>query len=234
MKNLRIHFFEHVSYEKPEAFAEWANEKGFRISRTRFYLDEPAPPLSGIDWLIIMGGPMGVHDDLQYDWLMEEKSYIKDAVAAGKTIVGVCLGAQLLADALGAKVYKNPYSEIGWQPVFLTDEGANHWLFNDFEHSFTVFHWHNDTYELPANAVHLLSTKTCPNQGFIYENRILGLQFHMEMGETAVREILDNNRHEMPDGPYVQQENEILNGMVNIAANVQKMKLILDRLARIQ
>lgn len=226
---LKIHCLQHVPYETPGSIAEWAAERGHSLSYTRFFLDEPLPPVDQIDWLVVMGGPMGVYEEQEFPWLKAEKAFIKKAIEAGKTAVGVCLGSQLLAEALGARVYKHNQKEIGWFPVYMTDGGPGNPLFKGMEPSFTVFHWHGDTFEIPAGASRILYSEACANQAFVFENRIVGLQFHLEMRLQAIRDIMENNRHELVEAPFIQREEQLLDGK-HIEKNINRMNLLLDRL----
>lgn len=228
---LRIHFFQHVFFEGPANIEAWCVEKVHLISFTKFYEDPVLPELSGIDWLIIMGGPMGVYDEEKFDWLAVEKQFIKKAMRAGKTIIGICLGAQLLAEVLGAKVYQNDYKEIGWFPVALTSEGQQNKLFSNFENDATVFHWHGDTFDLPRNALHLAQSEACKNQAFLYKNKVLGLQFHLEMNEQSLKKMLENGASELVSAKYIQTKNEILKRQQLIATNKKMLFTILDNLA---
>src|SRR5665213_1473810 len=120
MKQLRIHYFQHVHFEGPGNIEEWCNKHGHSLTATKFYEDFKLPSLTDIDWLVIMGGPMSVNDEEEITWLAAEKQFIQKAIQAEKTIIGICLGAQLLADVMGSKVYQNTYKEIGWFPIELT------------------------------------------------------------------------------------------------------------------
>jgi GMP synthase-like glutamine amidotransferase len=230
-KPLRIHYFQHVFFEGPGNIETWCIENGHLLSATKFFEDAVLPELSDIDWLIIMGGPMGVYDEEKFNWLAAEKQFIKKAIHAGKTIIGVCLGAQLLAETLGAKVYQNDYKEIGWLPVEVTPEGKNIHLFSNFENHAMVFHWHGDTFDLPQNAIHLAQSEACKNQAFLYKKKILGLQFHLEMNEQSLKEMLENGQSELISAKYIQSRNEILKHRKLIETNKKMLFTILDNLA---
>lgn len=174
---------------------------------------------------------MGVYDEEKFDWLAAEKQFIKKAIQACKTVIGICLGAQLLAEVLGAKVYQNDYKEIGWFPVALTSEGQENPLFSNFENKATVFHWHSDTFSLPGNALHLAKSEACKNQAFLYNKKILGLQFHLEMNEQSLKEMLENGASELISAKYIQPQNEILKRQQLIATNKKMLFTILDNLA---
>ena len=112
MHQLRIHYFKHVSFEGLASIQEWSTKNGHILTSTNFYLNENLPHLDSIDWLIVMGGPMSVEDEKKFHWLSKEKIFIRKAIEKGKTVIGICLGAQLIAQILGAKVYPNKQKEI--------------------------------------------------------------------------------------------------------------------------
>ncbi len=231
MKQLRIHYFQHVSFEGLGNIEEWSLENGHLLTSTKFYENSNLPGLKDIDWLIIMGGAMGVYDERKYNWLVAEKQFIKQAIEAGKTVIGICLGAQLIAEVLGARVYVNKYKEIGWYPIELSSEATKNKLFAEINNSMTVFHWHGDTFDLPQCAVHLAHSEACKNQAFLYNKKVLGLQFHLEMTEPALKQMLENGKPELTQGNYIQNEQEILNNQKLIENNKQVLFTILDRLA---
>ena len=119
---MRLHIFQHVPFEGLGSIKLWADHAGVQPHVTRFFRNEPLPPIPGVTHLIVMGGPMGVHDHRQFPWLAAEKRFIRDVFDAGKSVLGACLGAQLMAHALGARVYKNPAPEIGWFPIHKSRE----------------------------------------------------------------------------------------------------------------
>src|SRR4030042_451454 len=160
---MKIHFFQHVHFEGAGSISGWIEKNGHHESITRFYTADPFPPIDEIDWLFIMGGPMGACDDLQYFWLREEKKFIEEAIRRKKIVVGICLGAQILATVLGAKIYPNRHKEIGWFPVEMMPKAvvSKHlrWMPSKIE----VFQWHGDTFDLPDGAVLAATGKACTN-----------------------------------------------------------------------
>jgi GMP synthase-like glutamine amidotransferase len=153
---------------------------------------------------------MGIYDEAEYPWLAAEKACLRESISAGKTVVGVCLGAQLLADVLGARVFRGPEKEIGWFPIELTAEAAAAEPFAFLPASLEVFHWHGDTFDLPPGAVRLASSAVCENQAFLYDGRMLGLQFHVESTLASVREIVANCADELVPAPYIQTAERLL------------------------
>lgn len=231
MKKIRVHYFQHVPFEGLGSIEEWASENKHVLTSTQFFSNSNLPDVADVDWLIVMGGPMGVYDEKQYDWLVLEKQWIKKAIEAGKTIIGICLGAQLVAEVLGAKVYPNQYKEIGWYPVEFSNEALGNKLFQGIDKTMTVFHWHGDTFDLPPGAICLASSKACRHQAFLYTEKVLGLQFHFEMTENALQTMIENGSGELKPAPFIQTEEMILNNKNLIEDNKRVLFTILDRLA---
>src|SRR3972149_5577170 len=176
---MRIHSLEHEPFEGLANIEVWAKKKGYIITRTLLFNNEELPEMNDFDWLVIMGGSMNVYEEEKYPWLREEKNLIAEAIASKKMILGVCLGAQLVADVLGGRVSKNRYNEIGWFPVTLTEEARNSSIFFNFPGTFTAFHWHGDTLRIPHGAKKIAQSEGCANQAFEY-GKTIGLQFHLE------------------------------------------------------
>lgn len=231
MKQLHIHYLQHVAFEGLGFIETWANENQHILSSTKFYEEFTFPNLADFDWLIIMGGPMGVYDEEKYPWLIAEKNFIFKAIKAQKTVIGICLGSQLIASALGTKVYPNKNKEIGWFPLTKTYEGKEHSLLNDLPDEFFSFHWHGDTFDLPKDATHLLKTNICPNQAFLYRNKVLGLQFHFEVTPQTLKALTDNCRYELKADDFIQTENEILRQADLCKQSNEYLKSILTKLA---
>jgi GMP synthase-like glutamine amidotransferase len=200
---MKIHWFQHVPFEGLGAIEVWLTARGHTLTATRFWAGETAPAdTNGFDWLIVMGGPMNIYQYRDHPWLKAEKRVIRDAVAAGKRVLGVCLGAQLIADALGGKVYQNAEREIGWFPVTAVPEGKGAAL--EFPGETVVFHWHGDTFSLPPGAVWLARSQACEHQAFAVGARVLGLQFHLEMTPEDVARIAKECADELTAGKWVQ------------------------------
>ena len=226
----KIHFLQHVDFETPGYLESWANENKFPISFTKFFKPYTLPDVSEFDWLIIMGGPMGVYDDAIYPWLNEEKKFIRSAIEAGKTVIGICLGCQLIAHVLGARVYPNSQKEIGWFPVSLSDSGLKSEVLKGLPDNLMTFHWHGDTFDLPPNVVHLMQTPICKNQAFLYKNNVLGLQFHLEAQQENVLLMIRNCGDELVPGDYIQTEDSIMKNLYQIESANMWLKRILENL----
>jgi GMP synthase-like glutamine amidotransferase len=202
---MNIHILQHVSFESPGMIIEWAAARQHPLSYTYlFEQDIVYPDITAFDMLIIMGGPMGVYEEAQWPWMKAEKSFIKQAVDAGKMVLGICLGSQLLAEALGAKVYPNHCKEIGFFPVSVYDDA----LVNHLPKEWMVFHWHGDTFDLPEGAVLLASSIACKNQAY-RRGRCVGLQFHPEADDALIQQMVHHEKAELVKDAYVQTEEAI-------------------------
>ena len=224
---MRIHWLQHADFEDLGCIGPWLQARGHDVSGTRLWCDGMPTGARGFDALIVMGGPMNIYEYDRHPWLRGEKALIRAAIDAGRRVLGVCLGAQLIADVLGGPVTRNAESEIGWFPLELTAAGrANPW-FAGLPPRFTGFHWHGDTYALPPGAQCLASSEACAQQAFAYGERVLGLQFHLEVAKANAEEWF---RHEQPaPARYVQAPQQILAQEANFADNNRWMEAILER-----
>jgi GMP synthase-like glutamine amidotransferase len=228
---LRIQYLQHVPFEKPAGIATWARHRGHTITGCRLDRDEPLPALDAFDWLVIMGGPMSVHDEAIYPWLADEKKLIERALKARKRVMGICLGAQLLADVLAAKVYPNRHKEIGWFPVHLTPQANASGLFADFPASIPAFHWHGETFEIPSGARHLARNQACENQAFEFGGTALAVQFHLEVTPSIIQALIKNCRADFGSGRYQQPPDQILARRKEFGMIRRLLHRMLDRLA---
>lgn len=227
---MHVHYLQHVSFEGLGYIETWLENHGHRISATRFYEpDSPLPTVARLDALIVMGGPMSIYDDAQYPWLQQEKAFIKDCIGAGKKVLGICLGAQLIADCLGAKVNRAAHKEIGWYPVVPANEcGPLSWCFRLFGDNPVVFHWHGDKFDIPHGSHNLLSSEANTNQAFYYNQNVLGLQFHIEVTMDTIAQMLKNGSSELVDSAYIQHADQIRNGTKYVGQCNEIMEAILD------
>ena len=210
MSVMRIHYLQHVPFEGIANIGRWAKERIYPVTGTALYKEHVLPEPDGFDFLVVMGGPMGVYDEKKYPWLLEEKKFIEKAIKANKIVLGICLGAQLIADVLGAKVYKNKYKEIGWYPVILTEDAKSSKVFSRFKDRFIAFHWHSDTFDIPSEAKRIAETEACKNQAFEYKERVFGLQFHLESTHESIRLLAENCTCELIKDKYIQTKKELL------------------------
>lgn len=212
---MHAHFFQHVPFEGLGSIGGWLDARGATTTGTRFFEEAVVlPTIDDIDLLIVMGGPMSVNDVGLHPWLSAEKRLIAEAIARGKALLGVCLGAQLIADVLGARVRPNREREIGWFPIYSAaprekaqEDAAR--LFH-IPHEQTVFHWHGETFEMPPGAIHLAWSDACRNQAFQYGRRVIGLQFHLEITPQGVRDLVEGSREELIAAKSVQSAECIL------------------------
>lgn len=227
---MNINYFQHVPFEGLGHIEAWATEKRHQLIVTRFFNNDPLPILSELDWLIIMGGPMSVHDTDVYPWLEAEKTFIKQAIEHGKTVLGICLGAQLIADVLGARVYPNPYKEIGWFPIEKTSVATSTPFAKYLPERVEAFHWHGETFDLPDGAIHLARSEACEHQAFAYKQRVLGLQFHLEMTQASVKQLTTHCHEEIVKAPYIQTAETILNTQQHFDTTQRVMEALLNQL----
>lgn len=223
---MHIHFIQHVAFEYPGSILDWAEDNNHITTFTRVFEEDEFPLPEAFDMLVIMGGPMGVYEEDVYPWMIDEKACIKAAIDDGKKVLGICLGAQFIANVLGQAVYPHTVKEIGWWPV---QKVQKHPLTDGLPAEFTTFHWHSDTFGLPAGAVQLFKTEQCAQQGFVYNNHVVGLQFHMEVKEDLLNGMTEHEGKELTGKGFVQTEQTIAS-MIGAEAPKQAgyMKVLLD------
>lgn len=227
--SIRIHFFQHVPYENPGYILDWCKENNIKVTFTRFYENESVPEPDSYDCLIVMGGPMGAYDEKDYPWLVIEKMAIAAAIDCHKPVLGICLGSQLLAASLNARVYKNFEKEIGWFDIdFIPSDHMPSFFPTLQKQNMKVFHWHGDTFDLPENALLLASSKATRNQAFLYGDRVIGFQFHLEVTEANLKEMIQHGEKELVKGRYIQDSGEILSHKQSIPKINQLMGEVLE------
>tara|TARA_R110002167_G_scaffold14879_22_gene59965 strand:- start:1525 stop:2199 length:675 start_codon:yes stop_codon:yes gene_type:complete len=195
---MRVHILQHVASEGVGSMKEWFQNKGAIIKTTRVDLLQALPDINDIDWLIIMGGPMSVYEEDKYAWLKPEKEYIRQAIEKNKHVLGICLGGQLIASAMGAKVYSNIQQEIGWFPIKKTNDIAS-WL----PSVQTLLCWHGDCFDLPEAAVSFATSKITVHQGFCLGPRVWALQFHIEAKQGTTEVFYKVTGSSLPQGDHV-------------------------------
>lgn len=229
---MRVQVIQHVPFEGPGNITEWIKRREFSLALTESYKGESLPGVADYDILIVLGGPMGVGDEVLYPWLKEEKEAIKKAIQAGKRVLGICLGAQLIAEALGGSVYKNRYKEIGWHSIRL-ERTAPRDIWEGIPDNPVVFQWHADTFELPPGCRRIASSKACVNQAFLYESRVLALQFHLESTEKSVSDLCRHCESDLDHGLYVQKKNTIAKRTEEFDLLSRQNDFLLDNFLRI-
>ncbi|MDC0584402.1 type 1 glutamine amidotransferase [Bacteroidales bacterium] len=221
---------QHVDFEGPAFIEKWADNKGFELKKVHLYKGEQLSGISDFDWLIVMGGPMSVNDTDNYSWFDEEFAFVKKAIDDKKTVIGFCLGAQMIAKVLGCKVFKGDVSEIGWFPVNFYPTG-NEELDSVLVGEHTVFHWHGETFHMPKDAKHIASSTAYPNQAFSYNEHVYAFQFHMEMTQDSIQTLLTHCKDELvEEAPFVQSAKEIADSKY-CAENNALLERFLNQLA---
>lgn len=228
---MRIHYLQHVPFEDPAGILDWASAHGCWASGSRLYARERLPGLRDFDLLVVMGGPMGVRDMDEHPWMEEEAVFIADAVSAGRKVLGVCLGAQIMAAALGARVRRARRKEIGFFEVERTPESEGCPVFGRLPERFTAFHWHGDTFELPEGATRLAFTPACVNQAFRFGDRAFGLQFHVETTAESRDKLIAHCAEEIVDGPFIQSASAMRAAHGELAALRPTMETLMASLA---
>ncbi len=207
---MRLHYVRHMPSVGLGNIDPWALRRGWEVAETRPYDGEAFPDVEGIDLLVVLGGPMGACDEHEHAWLSAELDFVERAIAAGTNVLGICLGGQIIARVLGARVQRHPHPELGWHLVEPTAEGSeDERLAPFFAPELTVMQWHFDAFELPTGAIHLARSAGCENQAFRWGANVLGLQFHPELTAEIVSDVL--RRYDpLPEGEFVSAAGEML------------------------
>jgi GMP synthase (glutamine-hydrolysing) len=199
---VRALVLQHIACEPPGVFEDVMREREIELHRVELDEGDPLPDWREFDAVVAMGGPMSVNDQDSHPWLHAETALIRDAVRADKPFWGVCLGVQLLAASLGARVYPGTEPEVGILPVSVTLDGLTDPVFSGLPHEVLTLQWHGDTFDLPHDAVRLAGSPAYPNQAFRVR-RAYGVQFHLEVSGEMAREWA-----EVPE--YVESLNRTL------------------------
>ena len=200
---MNVHILQHVPFEGIGSMEPWLLKRSANISSTRFFETWKLPDVSYLDLIIAMGGPMSVNDEAELPWLIHEKQFIRSAIQQGVPVLGICLSAQLIASALGARVYPGRQREIGWFDIEAQPHAGGAFA---FPKTTNVFHWHGETFDLPAGAVHLARSAACEHQAFQIGPNAIGLQFHLETTHESAHAIITHCRDELVADTFVQSE----------------------------
>lgn len=206
---MKIHCLKHVPFEGPGLLETWLEQRGLQLT-THLVPESGLPDVWECEALIVMGGPMNIYQHRDHPWLVGEKAFLRECLDRGVPILGICLGAQLLADVLGARVFQNPEKEIGWFPIDVTPDFLAE--FPEFPSRIDALHWHGDTFELPEGSLRVAASSACQEQGFYVPDRCLGLQFHVESTQDSLEALLQNCGDELSPDRFVQSANEIRTG----------------------
>jgi GMP synthase-like glutamine amidotransferase len=226
---MQLHAIQHVPFEGLGSIQSWAERTAQEVHLTQIFRAEALPPADDVSHLIVMGGPMGVHDQAAFPWLATEKRLIRNLIAAGRSVLGICLGAQLMADALGARVIPNPTPEIGWFPIRKSLEAQSNAVADCFPPSLEVFHWHGDTFDIPEGATCLAYSDACRHQGFCLGGRVIGLQFHLETTPDSLLALIDNCSADLVQGPFIQSAAAMQAVIDRFAPNQRVMDALLSQ-----
>jgi len=233
---LRLHGLRHESFEKEGEIAVWAAANGHSLTHTNLWDGENLPDLDTFDFLVVMGGPMNIHEEDRFPWLAEEKRFLKASVEAGKLVIGVCLGAQLLCDVLGGAVTQNRHREIGWHQVQAGPDAAKSRVFSALPQAYEAFHWHGDTFSIPPGALWTAKSEACAHQAFsACGDRVVGLQFHLETNAESLAALATGCADEITvdpvQWPYVQSAASMAARPERLAALRGLLDKILDSMA---
>jgi len=230
---LLIHVLQHVSFEGPAAVAKWAGTRGHDLAVSSLWKGETLAAGVSPDWLLILGGPMGAGDEDRFPWLIDEKRLIERALRSDKVVLGICLGAQLLAEVLGARITGNEHREIGWFPVQRTDGCESLEIAKVFPEAFGAFHWHGDTFSIPSGARCIGRSEACENQAFVYSDRVLALQFHLEVTLASTLELIAHSSSDLDEGGrFVQRAGSMLSDPRRFEMANALLFRVLDQMAK--
>ncbi|WP_105901872.1 type 1 glutamine amidotransferase [Vibrio gangliei] len=232
---MHIHFIIHEHFEAPGAYESWAKARGYTTTYSRVYAGQSLPKkVDDIDFLIVMGGPQDpvttIEQCAHFD-AKGEQAVIKKAIDAGKVVLGICLGSQLIGEALGAHYEHSPEREIGKFPITLTKDGITHPLFDHFGTVLEVGHWHNDMPGLTQDAKVIAYSEGCPRQIVAYSDLVFGFQCHMELTKEVVTLLIENDDlSEAVNYRFVDEPQVLLNH--DYDEMNQKLHEFLDKLAK--
>ncbi len=217
---MNVQVLQHVPFEGIGSIERWLADRDAHTRYTRFYESSELPDPRQVDLVIAMGGPMSVNDEREHPWLASEKEFIRQSIGLGLPVIGICLGAQLIANALGARVYPGRHTEIGWFPVEAVAAGGDVFQLPD---GLTAFHWHGETFDLPDGAVRLAKSEACDNQAFQIGRNVVGLQFHLETTPRSAAQLLQHCGHELVPREFVQTEQVIRDTSETACAGINRV-----------
>ena len=231
---MRIHLLEHDPLDLEDTnITRWAHKKGYATAHTYLCNNEKLPAIEDFDWLMVMGGSPHAWEEDVHPWLTGEKELIARALDRDKIILGVCFGAQLLAEVLGGRVFANRHKEIGWYEVTLTAEGRKSFLFRDIPERFVSFHWHSDHFSLPPGCTRLAYSEPTAQQAFVLEGKpIAAFQFHPEYTREMVIQSARECGDQWEKGPYVAGPEAVLAQTAQRADTDWLMSRLLDNMER--
>ncbi len=231
---MRLHLLEHDPIDiRRNNITIWAEKKGYSVGSSDVFKGAKLPPLKDFDWLIVLGGSQHAWQEQEHPWLAAEKKYISEALSQDKIMLGICFGAQLLAEALGGRVFSNQKEEIGWYEVTVSAEGEKSFLLKNVPPMFLTFHWHSDHFTLPPGCTRLAFSEPTANQAYTADNsRVAGLQFHPEYTIEMIRYFATDYGHEWQKDQYVAGKEAVLSQSKQITQTYWLMERLLDNMDR--
>ncbi len=228
---MNIVCLQHAPFEGPVEIATWAAARGHALETVPLYEPDHTHPAEA-DMLVIMGGPMNIYDETEHPFLGPERRYIGAAIEGGSLVLGVCLGAQLVADVLGGEVTRGEHVEIGWYPVSRTPAGDSCPVLGRLPQTMSVLHWHGDVFAIPPEAMHGYASEACQNQAFSYDDgRVVGLQFHLEQNADSLRELAEELAGDLVDGPWIQTAHVMVADPELFASSREALFTLLDAMS---
>lgn len=223
---MNILVLQHVIFEGPGQIIDWARIHKHNVTVLHVTDDTPWPSLDCVDLLIILGGPMSANDEESFSWLSAEKQFIQTALHQNKAILGICLGAQLIAQCLGSRIYPSQEKEIGWFPVSrcpIEIKSQNIDAYTGFPEQFVPLHWHGETFDLPPNATLLAKTDLCPHQAFQVGRKVIGLQFHLEANPESIALLAAHAATDIGAGSFQQPIETIIQQQDSRCEHIQPL-----------
>lgn len=235
----KVLVIQHVPFEGLGKLDNWFQMRAVTPEIYRFFEEKELPDLSHYSALIILGGPMGLYELDQYPWLKQELAFIQKLLRGTSIpVLGICLGAQILAHLLGGSVKKHSQKEIGWYPITLSKKAQSHPFFEKWPAEIVTFHWHQDIFEPPTGSLEIGSSAACDHQGFYYEktndrgekSAVVGFQFHLEMTYEISKRLVESCHEDIAKpGPYIGSKNQILSGFAPYAQSQAHLFSFLDQ-----
>lgn len=229
---MNIHFIQCDPIVLPANAGEWAYERNHHIKITRIYDGETLPNSNEFDLAIILGGRMGAYEEDQHPWLKDMKEWARTVIEADKYVLGICLGAQIIADALGGSVRPHDYPEVGWYPITFDHKANDHPLLTGLQPPSHFYEFHFDTFEIPPGAQLLANSSRCERQMFAVGSRVLGLQFHPEFNTKSIQDALKNTTGSTATKYYAQAPVEMVDEQ-KIDASKTWLFQLLDRFSHL-
>ncbi len=229
---MKLHLLEHDRFDFSRTnITKWSEKNGHELYQTYVCRGGELPSADDMDWLMVMGGSQHVWEEEANPWLVQEKALVRRAIEQKKLVLGICFGAQLIAEALGAQVFPSSHEEIGWHEIILTREGRESFLFRNIPDKFTTFHWHSDHFSLPQGSISLAHSKPTSNQAFIRrDDPVVGLQFHPEYTREMVRYFSEEEGDEWVPNLFVNGKERVLRETGEIADTYWLMEALLNNM----